>query len=192
MSRRRKQLVAAAVGGGVLLAILLAVVLASGGSNGNSHSISVPTAQLPTSTSDPHAQDRKEITALAIAYQAAVVQEAARSSLCRYLDPQSRAAATAQAKRTYPGPSPCWVAALTLSGNVPGGQPAGIDADSLQFGLPSQQVRCNLQSPPVSLPASQHGLPWAAATWAAAVSGEQVTFVKEDNRWWIDLLLCQG
>jgi hypothetical protein len=190
MTRRRKQQLAA--GGAVLLAIVFVAVIAGGGNSGSIRSISVPAAQIPASTSDPHARDRAQISALAAAYQAAVLQEPARRTLCKYLDPQSRAFAVSQAKHTYLGPSPCWTAALTLSGDVAGGQPGGIDPSTVQFGSPSQQVRCDLQSPPVSLPRSQHDLPWAAATWAAAVSGNQVTFIKENGRWWIDVLLCNG
>lgn len=189
MSRRRKQQLAAAGAGALILAVVLAAVLAGG--SGSSHSISVPAAQTPTGNTDPRAQDRAQITALALAYQAAVLQDAAQRRLCSYLDPQSRALAIAQAKHTSPGPSPCWVAALALSGDAAGGQPAGIDPSTLQFSLPSQRVRCDLESPPVSLPASQQGLSWAAAEWAAGTS-QEVTFVKEDNRWWIDLLLCHA
>ena len=73
MSRRRKQLLAAA-GGALILAVVLVAVLAGGGNSGSGHSVSVPAAQLPTGTSDPHAQDRKQITALALAYQKALAQ----------------------------------------------------------------------------------------------------------------------
>ena len=79
-----------------------------------------------------------------------------------------------------------------MAGGLADLNPPGIDPTTLQFGQPTQQVRCVDQySPPVSLPASQHGLSWAIAEWAGA-NGLQVTFVKENSRWWIDLLLCHG
>jgi len=189
MSRRRKQLLAAAGGGGLVLAIVLVAVLASGGNSGSSHSISVPNAQIPAGTTDPHAQDRRQITALALAYQQALGQ-ANGANPCNYLDPQSLAFATTQATHGYAGgPEPCAFAANQLSGGAGGLSPSGIDPSTIQFGLPSQQVRCDPYSAPVSPPASQHGLPWAIAGWAGA-NGNQVAVVKENNRWWIDLLLC--
>ena len=189
MSRRRKQQLAA--GGAVVLAIVLAAVLASGGNGGSGHSISVPAAQIPAGTTDPHAQDRTQITALALAYQQALGQTT-NTDPCNYLDPQSRVSVTNRARRAYAGgPEPCAVAANELSDYAGGQRPPGIDPSTLQFGVPSQQLRCDPYSAPVSLPASQHGLSWATAGWAGGVGG-QVTFVKEDNRWWIDLLLCHA
>ncbi len=102
MSRRRKQLLAAA-GGALILAVLLVAVLSGGGSNGSGQSVSVPTAQLPTGTSDPHAQDRKQITALAIAYQNALTQKTSADP-CNYFDPQSRAWVNTIAKHRYGEP----------------------------------------------------------------------------------------
>ena len=193
MSRRRKQLLAAAGGALVLVAVLVAV-LAGGGSSGSGHSISVPAAQIPAGSTDPHAQDRTQITALALAYQRALERfdQHTFANPCKYLDPQSHATETSYAKHDFAGgPEHCAAAADLMSG-YPGGQrPPGIDPSTLQFGLPSQQLRCDPYSAPVSLPASQHGLSWATAGWAGGVGG-QVTFVKEDNRWWIDLLLCHA
>jgi len=190
MSRRRKQLLAAA-GGALILAVLLVAVLAGGGSNGNSQSVSVPTAQLPTGTSDPHAQDRKEITALAIAYQQALGQ-ASGADPCNYFDPQSRAWVNTIAKHRYLSPISCATAAQEndVGGGLADLNPPGIDPATLQFGQPDQRVRCVDQySRPVGLPPSQRGLSWAIAEWAGT-NGLQVTFVKENGRWWIDLLLC--
>ena len=187
MSRRRKQLLAAA-GGALVLAIVLAVC---GGNSGSGHSISVPAAQIPAGTTDSHAQDRRQITALALGYQQALAQASAANP-CNYLDPQSRAFATTKARHGYAGgPEPCAFAANQLSDYAGGSAPPGIDPSTIQFGLPSQLVRCDPESPAVSLPASQHGLPWAIAGWAGA-AGNQVAFVKETGRWWIDLLLCHA
>ena len=189
MSRRRKQLIAAAVGGGVLLAILLAVVLASGGSNGSGHSSTVP-----ASTTKSHAQDRAQITALALAYQNALTQKTSADP-CNYFDPQSRAWVNTIAKHRYVSPISCATAAREgdVAGAVASGNdyPPGIDTTTIQFGQPNQQVRCGLYSPPVSLPASQQGLSWAIAGWAGA-NGNQVAVIKENGRWWIDVLLCHG
>jgi hypothetical protein len=190
MSRRRKQLLAAAAGvGGLVLAIVLAAVLGAGGG----HSISVPTAQIPAQATDPHARDRTQITALALAYQKALTQNT-NADPCNYLDPQSRAWVNTIAKHRYLSPESC--AAGVREGDVDGvvasanDYPPGIDPTTIQFGQPNQQVRCVDQySPPVSLPASQRGLSWAIAGWAGA-NGLQVTFVNENGRWWIDLLLC--
>ena len=114
MSRRRKQQLAAA-GGALALAIVLVAILAGGGSSGSSHSISVPSAQIPTGSTDPHAQDRRQITALALAYQQALGQ-ANGANPCNYLDPQSRAFATTKARHGYAGgPEPCAFAANQLS-----------------------------------------------------------------------------
>jgi hypothetical protein len=188
MSRRRKQL-AAAGGGALIIAVVLAVVLAGG--SGSSHSISVPAPQIPTKATDPHAHDRAQITALTLAYQQALGQ-ANGANPCNYLDPQSLAFATTQATHGYAGgPEPCAFAANQLSGGAGGLSPSGIDPSTIQFGLPSQQVRCDPYSAPVSLPASQHGLSWAIAGWAGA-NGNQVAVVKENNRWRIDLLLCHA
>jgi hypothetical protein len=193
MSRRRKQLLAAA-GGALILAVLLVAVLAGGGSNGSGQSVSVPTAQLPTGTSDPHAQDRKQITALAIAYQNALTQKTSADP-CNYFDPQSRAWVNTIAKHRYVSPISCATAAREgdVAGGVASGNdyPPGIDPTTIQFGHPNQQVRCGLYSPPVSLPASQQGLSWAIAGWAGA-NGNQVAVIKENGRWWIDVLLCHG
>lgn len=174
MSRRRKQL-AAAASGALVLAVVLAAILASGGSSGNSHSTSVPTAQIPASSTDPHAQDCKQITALALAYQQALTQ-ATGVDPCKYLDPQSRAWVDTIAKHRNATPESC--AAGLREGDVNGdvaygnNRPPGIDPSTIQFGLPSQQVRCDLYSPPVSLPASQHGLSWAIAGWAGAAGNQ--------------------
>ena len=92
MSRRRKQQLAAGGAARLVLAIVLVAVLAGGGNSGSSHSISVPAAQIPAGTTDPHAQDRRQITALALAYQQALDRPAAHP--CSYFDPQSRAYAT--------------------------------------------------------------------------------------------------
>ena len=190
MSRRRKQLLAAA-GGALVLVVVLVAVLAGGGSNGSSHSISVPAAQIPAGSTDPHAQDRTQITALALAYQQALGQ-ANGANPCNYLDPQSRAFAITKARHGYAGgPEPCAFAANQLSAYAGGLSPSGVDPSTIQFGLPSQQLRCDPYSPPVSLPASQHGLSWAIAGWAGA-NGNQVAVVKENGRWWIDLLLCHA
>jgi hypothetical protein len=190
MSRRRKQLLAAA-GGALVLVVVLVAVLAAGGSNGSRHSISVPAAQIPAGSTDPHAQDRTQITALALAYQQALGQ-ANGANPCNYFDPQSRAWVNAIAKHRYLSPISCATAAQEndVGGGLANLNPPGIDPATLQFGQPSEHVRCVDQySPPVSLPASQHGLPWAIAGWAGT-NGLQVTFVKENGRWWIDLLLC--
>ena len=194
MSRRRKQQLAAAAGAGLLLAIVLAAVLASGGGTDNSHSVSVPAGQIPGGTTDSHAQDRKEITALALAYQQALTQTTAVDP-CSYLDPQSRAWVNTIAKHRHVAPESC--AAGLREGDVNGGvaygndYPPGIDPSTIQFGSASQQVRCAPYSRPVSLPTSQHGLPWAIAGWAGA-NGNQVAVVHEAGRWWIDVLLCHG
>ncbi len=190
MTRRRKQLVAAAVA--LVLVVALVAVLAGGGSSGSSHSISVPGAQIPAGSTDPHAQDRTEITALALAYQQVLGQDAPSSNPCNYLDPQSRAFAMTKARHAYAGgPEPCAFAANQLSAYAGGLSPSGIDPSTIQFGLPSQQLRCDPYAAPVSLPASQRGLSWAIAGWAGA-NGNQVAVVKENNRWWIDLLLCHA
>jgi hypothetical protein len=189
MSRRRKQQLAA--GAAVVLAIVLAAVLASGGNGGSGHSISVPAAQIPAGTTDPHAQDRTQIIALALAYQQALGQ-ANGANPCNYFDPQSRVWVNTIAKHRYLSPISCATAAQEndVGGGLANLNPPGIDPATLQFGQPSQHVRCVDQySPPVSLPASQRGLSWAIAEWAGT-NGLQVTFVKENGRWWIDLLLC--
>lgn len=193
MSRRRKQQLAAAGAGALVLTVVLVAVLAGGGNSGSSHSISVPSAQIPAGATDPHAQDRKQIAALALAYQQALGQPNGADP-CNYFDPQSRAWVNTIAKHRYASPESC--AAAAQEGDVGGGlanlYPPGIDPTTLQFGSASQRVRCVDQySPPVSLPASQRGLSWAIAGWAGA-NGNQVTFVKENSRWWIDLLLCHG
>jgi hypothetical protein len=191
MSRRRKQQLAAA-GGALVLVVVLVAVLAGGGSSDSSHSISVPGAQIPAGTTDPHAQDRRQIMALALAYQQALNQETPADP-CSYLDPQSRARVNTIAKHRYLSPISCAGAAgeNDISGGVATLYPPGINPATIQFGLPSQQVRCLPYSPPVGLPASQHGLSWAIAGWAGA-NGNQVTFVRENGRWWIDVLLCHG
>ena len=187
MSRRRKQQLAAA-GGALVLAIVLVAVLAGGGSSGSSHSISVPAAQIPTGTTDPHAQDRRQITALALAYQQALGQ-ATGANPCNYLDPQSRAWANTKARaslcRRPRAPAPP-LRRMTSWRRTPDGlSPPGIDPSTIQFGLPSQQVRCvDPYSPPVSLPASQHGLSWAIAGWAGA-NGLQVD-VRQGERPLVD------
>lgn len=194
MSRRHKQLLAAA-GGALVLVLVLVAVLAAGGNSGSGHSISVPAAQIPAQATDPHAQDRAQITALALAYQKALTQNT-NADPCNYLDPQSRAWVNTIAKHRYLSPESC--AAGVREGDVDGvvasanDYPPGIDPTTIQFGQPNQQARCVDQySPPVSLPVSQRGLSWAIAGWAGA-NGLQVTFVKENGRWWIDLLLCHA
>jgi hypothetical protein len=189
MSQRRKQQLAAAAGG-LVLAIVLVAVLAGGGNSGSGHSISVPAAQIPAGTTDPHARDRTEITALALAFQEAVRQDTPADP-CAYLDPQSHAFTIAKARTDYAGGTElCSTAARQLAG-YGGGNPPGIDPAAIQFGSsPDQVFDCNAgTTPPSRLPVSQRGMPWAAAPWAGS-AGNLVAFVYEHGRWWVDLLLC--
>ena len=110
MSRRRKQHLAAAGGAALVLTIVLVAVLANGSNSGSSHSISVPNTQIPAGTTDPHAQDRRQITALALAYQQALGQ-ANGANPCNYLDPQSLARVNTIAKHRYLSPISCATAA---------------------------------------------------------------------------------
>src|ERR1035441_9359888 len=124
MSRRRKQQLAA--GAAVVLAIVLAAVLASGGNGGSGHSISVPAAQIPAGTTDPHAQDRTKIIALAHANGA---------NPCNYFDPQSRVWVNTIAKHRYLSPISCATAAQEndVGGGLANLNPPGIDPATLQF-----------------------------------------------------------
>lgn len=186
MSRRRKQLLAAAVGALVLVVVLVAV-LAGGGSSDSSHSISVPAAQIPAGTTDPHAQDRRQITAVALAYEQAIE---ANTDPCSYLDPQSRVFAMAQVKRQLLGAHPCAAVAEQMSGTPP---VEGVSSAGIVFASPSQQVDCSGDGtgPDHGLPTSQQGFRWATAAWAGG-AGAQVTFVYEKQRWWVDVLICPG
>ena len=167
MSRRRKRMLAA---GAVVVVVAIVLVATLGGGG----------ASTGTAT------DRAQIAAVSLAYSQAI---AAFTNPCSYLDPQSRAYAMARAKHEYLSPVACARVAEQLSGTPPEGvSPAGI-----VFGSGSQRADCSGigSGPDHGLPASQRGLPWATAAWAGG-DGEQGTFVREDGRWWVDVLICPG
>jgi hypothetical protein len=173
MSRRRKQQLAAGAGAVVLV---VAIVLV---------------ATLTTGASTDTSKDRREIAAVALAYQQALNGSA---DPCSYLDPQSRAYATYHGQHAYVAPESCGQAAR--EGDVSGAgdlEPPGVSPVGIVFGSGSQQVDCSGDGsgPDHGLPASQRGLRWATAAWAGG-AGAQVTFVREHGRWWIDLLICPG
>jgi hypothetical protein len=169
MTRRRKQLLAAAA---LVLAIVLVATLANGGS-------------------DKSPRDRAEIAAVALVYQQAL---SGSTDPCSHLDPQSRAYVTYHGKHAYVAAESCGQAARELDVSGPGDlQPPGVNPAGIVFGSGSQQVDCSGDGtgPNHGLPASQRGLRWATAAWAGG-AGAQVTFVREDGRWWVDVLICPG
>jgi hypothetical protein len=188
MSHRRKQILA---GAAVVVVVVVAIVLV---------------ATLGGGTSTGTARDRDAISALALAYEKALH---ASTNVCGYLDPQSRSYVLARAEHGEPGGAEtCSIAgelaaiigvAILNVGMVP---PGRINPAAVQFGSPTQKVDCSGDGygPEHGLPVSQRGMRWASVAWVPVGdprkgwwgAGGQGTFVREDGRWWVDVLICPG
>lgn len=184
--RRRNQLLTAGAGAVVIAVVLVATLAGGNGNDGHGRQVAVPTATIPPQT-DPHAQDRREIQAVARAYQAAFNPHSSKSP-CDYLDGPTRQKVTQQGRRGElefsPHPVTC-TEGLRRLGNTTSlfyrATPRGIDANKLQFDPQTD--------PLTNTPLSNEGVPQSLVDLPLAVAKSAngyLFFVKERGRWRVD------